>query len=528
MKVSAKLSLVALTLGCLVGDPFVARANDLYVAQTALGLANGQDCANAKDTAYFNTASIWVSSSPIATQVGPGTTVHLCGVFNASAGASGYLNIQGSGSNGNPITVLFEPGAVLQAPYWGTNGAITASGRNYLIIDGGTNGVIQATANGTNFTNRQNGVGVLVTNCNNCEVRNLTVANMYVHAFNPGDSNGGSSYAIRYVNGSNISIHHNTLHDSSWCAFYAYTTTPVNVSIHHNTIYNCNGSIVVGSGLTGATVNGVLVYRNTIHDSANWDDAADNNHHDAIHLWAVHPNSVWSNVQIFNNYAYGDWGIHTTALVFIEANGGGAGSGTNGIYNNVFVASNSAADPPANGDISLQGDGWFVLNNAFINDSNAGGGGGAVQADSGNNVTMENNVMVSPSTAFNFPAGTSIYMGDHNDYYNVGNVVPFFYGGSTYNTLAAFAAASGSEQGSITDNPNLSSAGVPAAGSVVIGAGVNRTFFCGTFTALCLDAAGHQRPATGPWDIGAFQFSATPVVLAPPTQVIGTAVTGTP
>ena len=519
MRLASKVSTVAALCLGFIGDPALGLAKDLYIAQSAAGLANGQDCSNTLDMSHFNTASYWVNANPVGTQIGPGTTVHLCGTFNASAGASGFLTFHGSGTSGDPITLRFEPGAALQAGYWGKGGAIASTGQSYIIIDGGTNGLIQATANGTAQANQNDGVGIALSKCNNCEVRNLTIANMYVHTSDLTDSLGGGTVAIQYADGNNVAIHDNTIHDANICALYGFSKPNANVAIYGNTIYNCNGSIIVGSTLTGATISGVSIRRNTIHDSVNWDDTADNNHHDGIHVWAVHDGSSWANVQICNNYIYGDWGIHTTGLVFIEANGGGSGSGFNAIYNNVLSQTNAASHVAANGAISLQGDGWYILNNAFINDSNAGGGGGAVQADSGNGVTMENNVLISPSTALNFPAGTSISAGDFNDYFNVGKTISYYIGGNTYNTLADLTAATGLDKHSIASNPNLSSTGVPFSGSVLIGAGANLTSLCGTFTSLCVDAAGVARPAAGAWDIGAYQFGGVRQALAPPAGV---------
>ena len=115
-----------------------------------------------------------------ASQIGPGTTVHLCGTFTASAGASGYLSFQGSGTSGNPITLHFETNALLQAPYWGTGAAIFASGLSYVMVDGGTNGTIQANRSrtpraaclGGSCVDQQPGVGVIVSACaNTCEVK---------------------------------------------------------------------------------------------------------------------------------------------------------------------------------------------------------------------------------------------------------------------------------------------------------------------------------------------------------------------
>ena len=481
---------------------------NVYVAQSAAGTGDGSSCANAKAVSFFNTSGNWGAGS---SQIGGGSTVHLCGTFTASANASGYLTFQANGTSGNVITVLFESGAVLTAPYWGVNGAIYASGASYIAIDGGSNGVIQATANGTALANQNDfGAGIHFDGCSNCEIKNVTIQNIYVHTLNLSDSNG-DMYAIQWVDGSNVSIHNNTIHDAGWCAYYAFTGSGrSSISIHDNLIYNCNGFIVVGSGNTGATVNGVSIYNNTMHDSVNWDDTADSNHHDGVHIWAVHASSSWSNVQIYDNYFYGDWGIHTTGQIFIEANGGGAGSGSNGIYNNVLVCANAGTHPLANGNISLQANGWYILNNTFSNDSNGGAGGGAIQADSGTGVTEENNVLVSPSTAINFPSGTSITTGDYNDYYNVGNGVPYFYGATTYNTLSDYHTGTGLDTHSITTNPNLNGSYHLQSGSPAIGTGTNLTSLCSTFSALCSDNAGSARPSTGAWDMGAFVFASAP------------------
>ncbi len=57
----------------------VAKANDIYIAQSAAGSANGSNCANAYAATFFNTAANWGSG---ANKIGPGTTVHLCGTIS--------------------------------------------------------------------------------------------------------------------------------------------------------------------------------------------------------------------------------------------------------------------------------------------------------------------------------------------------------------------------------------------------------------------------------------------------------------
>jgi len=46
-----------------------------------------------------------------------GNTLHICGTITGSGGATA-ITAAGNGSSGNPITIKFETGAQLDAPYW--------------------------------------------------------------------------------------------------------------------------------------------------------------------------------------------------------------------------------------------------------------------------------------------------------------------------------------------------------------------------------------------------------------------------
>jgi hypothetical protein len=63
-----------------------ASAKDIYLAQSAAGAATGADCADAQAASFFNSSGNWGSG---AAQIGPGTTVHLCGTIAASLTAKG-------------------------------------------------------------------------------------------------------------------------------------------------------------------------------------------------------------------------------------------------------------------------------------------------------------------------------------------------------------------------------------------------------------------------------------------------------
>ena len=108
------------------------QANSVYIAQNAAGAANGSSAANALAVSYFNNGANWRSGTPSGTQIGPGTIVHLVGTISTP------LTVQGSGTSGNSITVLFEPNAAMSAANWSAAGAaITCSYQNYIVIDGG-------------------------------------------------------------------------------------------------------------------------------------------------------------------------------------------------------------------------------------------------------------------------------------------------------------------------------------------------------------------------------------------------------
>src|SRR5581483_4522874 len=196
-----------------------AWAADVYFAQAGRGLNNGASCANAFNIGRFNTNdSNWSA----------GNTLHLCGTFTAVSANTTMLTVQAGGTVNNPITVLFEPGAVLTSPAWSTTtGALFINGKSNVIIDGGTNGLITATANGTGLANTIDSVGVTtVTNgatsptVTHVKVKNLTITNLFVrtrHAESGGNPPGFNSVAINIISGGNNLITGNTAHDVKTC-----------------------------------------------------------------------------------------------------------------------------------------------------------------------------------------------------------------------------------------------------------------------------------------------------------------------
>ena len=508
--VSAQSSSASATTQAVVQQ--VSLGQNIYLTQSGGG--NGTSCSNAQSVTWFNTTSNWGSGT---NQIGPGDTVHLCGTFTAPAGSSGYLSLHGSGTSGNPITIFFEPNTVITAPYWGTDGAIYANGFNFLVIDGGTNGAIQATANGGELANQQNGSGIFIQNSNNSIVRNLNISNIYVHANDLSDEAGQSTDGILFDGGANESIYDNTVHDAKWCIRYGFPPgqTNSNISIYGNTSYNCDHGFVVGSDNANATLTNISVYSNTVHDNANWDDSANDNHHDGIHVWSVSSGDEIDNLNVYDNTMYGQWGINFNSFVYEEGHIVGANT-----FNNVLTSSSNSCGA---GYLAVAGHTNLVAQNiSYYNNTIVGSGTtqcvlfGIEQAT---NVTVENNIGSTADGVLYIPSGlgTTITNINNNLWFNFRpNGSPFAILGTNYFAstdalaFAQYQSGSGYDANGLNADPQLinpSSLNFHLQStSPAIGAGANLTSLCGSIPALCTDYAGTSRVSTGAWDIGAYQY----------------------
>lgn len=507
-----------------------AAAKDIYIAQMAAGAANGADCADAYAYTFFNTAGNWGAGSA---QIGPGTTVHLCGTFIAAAGVSGYLAFQGAGTSGNLITLKFESGALLTAPYWGTNGAIYDH-QDYTVVDGGApcgvingtvvacNGIIQATANGTNLANQVDSTEGIDAGCNNCEFKDVALSNIYVHACTPPasgctDRQGFDAVGIMIRNGDNITIDHNTCSNAGNCYRLVYPggTTDSGFYAYNNEMDHYNWGIIIGDGNTNATLNApVEVHDNIGHDNANWDDSLDTFHHDSVFCFATNSGSVMNACQIYNNWFYGDVGTTANTFIYDSQNSGGMSCSGVEIFNNLFTNTGPVGHYPANGMIQDWCTGTQIYNNTLVGNSastNAAGNVG-ISVNPGIGTVIKNNVFSSLYTGIYQANGASISSSsNNNDFYNLGNSVVAIWGTNCCTTLAAWQATSGTpDLNSTIGNPNLSGTYTPLTGSAAIGLGANLTSL--GISALDSDKAGVVRPPLGStllWSAGAYQFGGT-------------------
>lgn len=552
MTIPRKLLFIGIFFALTAG---LSSANDIYIAQNALGNGSGSDCADAKSYTFFNTSSNWGTGTG---QIGPGTTVHVCGTFTGSAGGT-MLKFQGSGTSANPITLYGEPGATFTAPYWSgdtvAGGAINTNGYSYLTINGGPdcgwsfkpigltpcNMTIINTQNGTGLPYAAASVGIVVgQGSTHVEIKNTDIHNIYVHE--AGSSDDAANYtnqiaifmAWQGAGTSNITIDHNVIHDGGWL---------INAGVDNifigpgNEIYNADHDIA------SAPIHG-YIFGNHFHDWANWNGFGA--HHDGFHCFAGSTGAGISQVlYVYNNQFDGDPGPSgLTGFVYLE----GSGSPTTcmlpsatGIYvfNNVSILGNNVDAP-----FSLNGNSGGRMMNTYVVNNTAIG-------NQPTNPTSEGNYLfeyATPTFTNNTSGGLSILVADrsndlwtgapdNNFYENCVTGEPCFAArGVSSNSFSDWQNAGNDLHGgagqSATNYFGLSSSCVPLSvgadchpqsGSPLIGAGKNLYAVCSGqpnpgLGALCFDITGAPRPTTGSWDVGAYQYAtATNPSPNPPT-----------
>jgi hypothetical protein len=491
-------------------------AKDIYVAQSSTGPGNGANCADARVYTWFNSAANWGAG---AGKISAGDTVHICGTITVAAGAYGVFAFQASGTTGGPITLLFEPGALLQSPQFDGRGAIRTNGNSYIVIDGGTNGIIQNTNNGSALTYQQPSTGIDGSNCSFCEFKNLTIQNIYVHSLTTDLTSNIITGGCVYWNGSqsNVSVHDNTLHDAPWCLTFTFTGTDSNVSFYNNRIYNVDHGITIGGG-GGNSIAHVAVYNNHIGDYANWDTTFVPGvgcvwHHDGLHLFPM-DTATSTDVNIYDNLFDGNPGTGGCANSHIYAE---FNSSNVNIFNNVFTAASTGAYQfnytSLYGDGLYAADGDSIYNNTYL-------GGGAANllgicsiVRNTTNLSIKNNVFSNCVTAIDGRAPNTLVTGGlNNNVYTTPLGVgqgEWHWNSAWYNSLAAWRSATGQDSNALgTASPMLNADGTVQVGSPVIGVGANLTSL--GIAALDSDKTGKPRPGAGSWTAGAYIVGPAP------------------
>ncbi len=527
---------VVFALLCLVlASNALASAPSVYVAQSAAGSADGSSCANAQAAAFFNSSSNWGSGSA---QIGPGTIVHLCGTFTFGAGTVG-LTVKGSGASGNPITIVFEQGAVLQAPYFLWNapggncngdpcgGGLDIFNRSYITVNGQNAGVIQNTANGSSLANRQSSVGLFASG-DHILIQNLTIQNIYLNTSAESTSQPGfSSGDIRVDDmATNVTICNATLvgaHVGIWSdtSESSYVNGPSSSCTETQAASGINyyGNTISDHGwMISANGSGYInIFGNTITNWANWFYPTGGASYHLDGIIAFSDGSTIMQPYIYDNNIYGDiTNGSPTGFIFCTYGGTGTGSACT-IFNNILngtgamATGNSALIYFHGADGNPLGP-HRLYNNTFVN----GGFSIDMDGDSTTSYSLANNLFLGTSNAVTWfthqesagqPFGTLSL--DNNNAYAQGRAYgPWNWAGNTYTSLAAWQSAcncdSASQSISTSAALKVNTTYQPQSGSPLVGAGTNLAHL--GIPPLDNDAAGVVRSATGAWDVGAFAY----------------------
>lgn len=514
--------LLICVIGLILGGAVFGFSKDIYVAQSAAGANSGSDCGDAHSAAWFNTAGSWGSSG---SQISPGDTVHLCGNFSSA------LNVQASGTSSATTTILFEPGAKISLPYCPATGCIGLANYDYIMVDGGSNGITESTANGTALANQQYSNGVYGGVCNDIEIRNLTIRNIYVRTKNSTDnSNGATNSDGVFIQSahSNIKVHDNIISEAhSGVELYTDTGTFGNWEVYSNTISQNVWGIDAAGGYDAGQLDGASIHDNTIFDNDHWWGPDNNFHTDPIFVRA--PNAAGSqyrNVYIYNNYIYGALG-HMTGYIFLSQ----YSNGPTYVFNNILRATSTTADIYAcagEGAIAMQWNGtnnYYIYNNDIDGRTACGIAAGQRSTGSFNGTLLDwkNNIGLDIEGHY---IETGSYTSDYNDWYVIGNAGgQAFAVGSKFYDWTAWQSA-GKDAHAITSDPLVNSNYTLQSGSPARSAGTNLTSICQGqpvpgLGALCQDKNGTSRPSTGAWDAGAYQYAQSSGP-APPSHLVAT------
>ena len=513
-----------------------ARANDIYVSQAGGG--SGSSCSSARGVATLSSGD-WVG----------GNTIHLCGVISTAVTA------QGSGSSGNVIKLLFEPGARISLPYCPATGCLQIDGRSYITVDGGLpcgpsvtnkascNGVIEATANGSALANRvADSIGVRLNNVTNVEVKNLMIRNMYVHT-SPSDTTPSAprpSCVEIPGTASQIRIHDNTMHDALWCANILSSAPADHIYWYENETYNTGHAYAVG--VTAQTDDSIYIHDNYDHDHANWDTNGCVYHNDGIHAFQTAGGRI-TNLFEYNNVFAGNWGSCPTAMIYTEGvsftlwafNNVGLGQNTGPIGNGCFTLTvgplgssyaynNTCIMGTAQNNYNIKWEGNSdIQNNAIANSTQ-------YLATMASNVTVPSGKLIDYNAWGVAPNYCQWYLATSTG--TACNGAPGYLNFSQWQSFLRnlLPSSSGDAHGFATASLGVDAKGRPLAGSPLIGKGHNLSSICSGqpnpgLGALCYDADGNPRPSgTAPWDIGAYTSgtAATNAQVAPPSGLTAT------
>jgi hypothetical protein len=490
---------LAICLGAsfvILGVAQPALANNIYVAQNAVGGDTGADAADAHSVGWLNTTANWWGNT-----IGPGSTIHLVGTITNA------IQAQSGGSRGNPITIYFEPGAKMSSPTWNS---VPIFGQTYsdIVVDGGSNGLIEATANGSGLAYQVNPSGVYFNGGSRITVKNLLIQNLFVRTPGSSDSTSNPGNGVLF-GGNNMGTNCVTncvFHDMFVGVNICYGSNCANFQVLGCTAYNVNWGGCAGDTGPASMLNGLLVSNTTVYNWQDWNSPSDQYHHNGFYSWAE-SGGILSNVTYSaNTIGPGYGGVNQTAGLYVSGHAFNVL-----ICNNFLNATDGTA--PADGFINVGFNTWGppqtpqiarVYNNTIM----GGGNGMGVSFYNGYGPSLtiydcKNNLFDNIQTAIaQWYCPNLQLLANYDLAYNVptGSAFVWATAGSSWFCPIAQWQAAGWDTHLQTSNPNLTQNFIPQAPSAAITNAVDLSAY---FTT---DFNGNTRPP-GQWDIGAFQHS---------------------
>jgi|ERR1035437_221101 hypothetical protein len=443
----------------------------------------------------------WTNSQPASATYQAGDTVHLVGTF------TGGITITNSGTTVNPITFLFEPNAKFSVPTF--SGVLIQCNQSNVVIDGGQNGIIEATANGTGLAYSNDFAAIQISGAFGVLVKNLLIQNLYVNVAGS-DENGATAGIEIYNTCGNITVTNCVIHDMKAGIWIAFGAGCSNILYSHCTAYNCNWGGGAGDTGSSSTLNGLTVDHCHFYNWQNWDDNGDWDHHNGFYCWAGQgAGGLASNVTYSANHVGPGYGAHNTAGLFISGNVDAIL-----VFNNLFDASDGSSPANAQLNVGLSSSSTTrIFNNTFIGAQGFDiGGGGGVSTSS---FLAFNNEFYNCS----FPIElwnnvTYTFWSDTNNFYSAAGNQQFnasnngngaFYNFAGWQSYGGYGSPWDAH--STASNPNLNNLYEPQANSPLLGAGVYNSL-------VAVDYNGVTRP--NPPSIGAFEVATTN---APPQPI---------
>jgi hypothetical protein len=489
--------------------PLTATAG-YYVAQSPSGIGNGSSCANAENVSTLTRSAEWT----------PGKVIVLCGTITTP------ITAEGSGTKEKPITVYWERGASLSEPYChGINASCFDTNANtYLTLDGGSNGSIRATENGSELTYQKSSNGIDAEGCTGCTFERLAIENMYVHTMDATGLADGATACTLYCaaiiwNGSSVAIVHDTLHDDGWALVDSERSTDTNTEIDANTIYNVSHGIALGADAAGGSIGPVLIYNNSIFGYANWTTTDDSWHNDGIHCYVSTDTSGapphYNGLYIYDNVIGpgGRSGAGFNADIYLEGGSGGdatpCADSTSSVYvfNNVMSATNDGGCGVScgySGNLSYYNNTIIGADPRDVCNVFQDGSGYTIPTS----MAFENNLTTTCGDEIVARAGSFAGGQPTHNVYARGGSNSFVCGANFYpfTQVAMWRACIGGDaQSTTTANARLDSDGSLRVGSPGLGAGANLSSLCsGYLVPLCREINGAPRPTAGVWDAGAY------------------------